>query len=230
MIRETGEDRRILAAMLEPNVISTLERVVHTNDAESDTAAWFERAIVAVLPDLVGTARRLTRNGADAEDLVAEAVAKAWLGLAALKERDRFRGWIFRILTNEFLVHRRSRTSQPETEALPDETSGFSIFEKLHQPFLLWWSNPEKEFLDKLLREDLVNAIDSVAEPFRVAVILADVQGFPYHEIADVLGVPIGTVRSRLARGRSLLQKALWEHARDAGVRPRESRGKADGT
>lgn len=214
--------------MLEPNVRSTRQQVVDSDDAGTDMAVWFERAVLDVLPDLVGTARRLTRNVADAEDLVAEAVAKAWLGLAALKERDRFRGWIFRILTNEFLVERRSRTSQPEIEALPDETSGFSIFDKLHQPFLLWWSNPEKEFLDKLLRQDLVNAIDSVSEPFRVVVILADVQGFPYHEIADVLGVPIGTVRSRLARGRSLLQKALWAHAHDAGVRPRKSPDKPD--
>ncbi|MGH7710606.1 MAG: sigma-70 family RNA polymerase sigma factor, partial [Gemmatimonadaceae bacterium] len=82
-----------------------------------------------------------------------------------------------------------------------------------------WWSNPEKEFLDKLLREDLVRAIDRVPEPFRVVVILVDVHGLSYQEVADAVGVPIGTVRSRLARGRSILQKALWEHARDAGVR-----------
>jgi len=184
---------------------------------QSDTASWFEQAVLGVLPNLVAAARRLTRNATDAEDLVAEAVAKAWLGLPSLKDRNRFRGWIFRILTNEFLAQRRA--PRLESDVLPDEMSEFSIFEQLHQPFLLWWSNPEKEFLDKLLREDLVRAIDRVPETFRVAVILADVHGLSYQEIADAVGVPIGTVRSRLARGRSLLQKALWQHARDAGVR-----------
>ncbi len=209
--------------MLEPNATRDVSAAL--DPLAGDTAKWFEVSILGVLPDLVSAARRLTRNTADAEDLVAEAVAKAWLGLATLKERDRFRGWIFRILTNEFLAARRSRSSQAEQESLPDEGGGgggdFSLFEKLHQPFLLWWSNPEKEFLDKLLREDLVRAIDGVPDTFRVVVILADVQGLSYREIAEALGVPIGTVRSRLARGRSLLQKALWEHARDAGVRPR---------
>lgn len=192
------------------------------NRAPAPTAEWFERSVLGVLPDLVCAARRLTRNAADAEDLVAEAVAKAWLGLAGLKDADRFRGWIFRILTNEYLAQRRGRSSRPEPEQLPDESADFSLFEKLHQPFLLWWSNPEKEFLDKLLREDLVRAIDNVPDAYRVVVICADVQGLSYQEIADTLGVPIGTVRSRLARGRSLLQKALWEHAQDAGMRGRD--------
>lgn len=203
--------------MLEPAANVIRERVVDAN--ASDLAGWFERSVLGVLPDLVATAKRLTRNAADAEDLVAEAVAKAWIAIATLKDRERFRGWIFRILTNEYLVQRRYRLSSPEPEPLPDDMIDFSIFERLHQPFLLWWSNPEKEFLDKLLREDLERAIDSVPEMFRVVVIFADVHGLSYQEIADTIGVPIGTVRSRLARGRSLLQKALWEHARDAGVR-----------
>ncbi|MGQ0639761.1 MAG: sigma-70 family RNA polymerase sigma factor [Gemmatimonadaceae bacterium] len=203
-------------SLVEPNARAGEPRVMNVDETD---AVWFERSILDVLPDLIGAARRLTRNSADAEDLVADAVAKAWLGLASLKDRSRFRGWIFRILTNEFLAQRRSRAARPDPEALPDETGEFSIFEQLHQPFLLWWSNPEKEFLDKLLREDLVRAIERVPEPFRMAVILADVHGLSYQEIAAAVGVPIGTVRSRLARGRSLLQKALWEHARDAGVR-----------
>ena len=216
------------ATLLEPNANTSPTQVVDMDEPETDRAAWFERAILGVLPALVGTARRLTRNEADAEDLVADAVAKAWLGLGQLKERDHFHGWIFRILTNEFLAQRRSRATRQEVDPSPNDAHEFSIFEQLHQPFLLWWSNPEQEFLDRLLHEDLVRAIDSVPEPFRVVVILADVQGFSYHEIADALGVPIGTIRSRLARGRSFLQKALWEHARDAGVRPRAPHGKPD--
>ena len=92
------------------------------------------------------------------------------------------------------------------------------MFERLHQPFLLWFSTPEREFLDKLLREDLERAIDQLPEAFRVAVVLADVQGLSYQEIAHALRIPIGTVRSRLARGRAALQKALWQHGLDAGL------------
>ncbi len=228
MIRGSRGSSHVSIVVLDPDANAARYGIVDVNEPATDIATWFERAILGVLPDLVNTARRLTRHQADAEDLVAEAVAKAWLGLATLKDRNRFRGWIFRILSNEFLAQRRSAASQHEPELLPDETRDFSLFEQLHQPFLLWWSNPEKEFLDKLLREDIVRAIDSVPDAFRVVVIFADVQGLSYQEIADALGVPIGTVRSRLARGRSLLQKALWEHARDAGVHTQ--RDTMDGT
>lgn len=180
--------------------------------------AWFEGEVLGVLPDLYGTALRLTQNPADAEDLVAEAVAKAWAHLSDLSDPARFRGWIFRILTTTFLSDCRVRRRQPPQEPLPDEGAEFSLFERLHQPFLLWWGNPEQEFLNTLLREDLERAVDALPEAFRVVVVLAEVRGFSYQEIADTLGVPLGTVRSRLARGRSLLQRALWEHARDAGL------------
>lgn len=185
----------------------------------NDNRRWFGDAVLAILPDLTGTARRLTRNEADAEDLVAEAVARAWIGFGSLKDRQQFRGWIFRILTNLFISQRRADAVRPDEEQLPDEASEFSLFEQLHQPFLLWWSNPEREFLDKLVREDFERGLDSLPEAFRLAVIMADLGGASYGEIARQLDVPIGTVRSRLARGRSLLQKALWEHARDAGLR-----------
>lgn len=180
---------------------------------------WFEGAVLRALPDLLGAARRLTRNAADAEDLVAEAVARAWSAREQLKEPAAFRGWIFRILTNTCISQRRSRKARPETE-LPDEADGeeFSLFERVHQPVLLWWGNPETDFLNRLLREDLQRAVDSLPEDFRAVVVLADLQGLSYQEIADVLEVPIGTVRSRLARARSRLQKALWAHAVDAGI------------
>ena len=186
---------------------------------ESDRA-WFEGAVLDVLPNLLSTAMRLTRNTADAEDLVAEATAKAWLNLRALREREHFRGWIFRILTNLFLSSRRARGSKPREESLDEGTVEFSLFERLHQPFLLWWSTPEQEFLDKLAREDLSRAIEALPEIFRVVVTLVDVQEFSYHEVASLLEVPVGTVRSRLARGRSLLQKALWDRAADFGRDP----------
>jgi RNA polymerase sigma-70 factor (ECF subfamily) len=182
---------------------------------------WFEREAVSALPDLYGTALRLAKNSADAEDLVAETVAKAWTGLASLHDRSCFRAWLFRILSNTFISDCRARATRPLLESLEAreaEDEQFSLFERLHQPFLLWWGNAEQEFLDRLLREDLEKAVDMLAEVYRLVVVMADVQGLSYQEIADALGVPIGTVRSRLSRGRSLLQQALWEHAVDAGL------------
>jgi RNA polymerase sigma-70 factor (ECF subfamily) len=182
---------------------------------------WFEQELSAALPELFGTARRMTRNDMDAEDLVADTVAKACARLEQLQDRTRFRGWMCRILTNNFISQRRAAAVRPSEEPLPPEGAAeaeFSLFERLHQPFLLWWGNPEQRFLDELLREDLERAIASLPDAFRVVVVLADVQGFKYAEIADSLEIPVGTVRSRLARGRSLLQKALYDHACDAGL------------
>lgn len=179
---------------------------------------WFEKAVLAVLPELVGTARRLARNREDAEDLAAEAITRAWLHRASLRERQRFPGWILRILTNLFISRRRSDAFRHEETGL-DEATEFSLFERLHQPFLLWWGTPEQDFMNRLLREDLVRAIEALPDPYRIVVVMADVQGLPYAEIACALEIPVGTVRSRLARARALLQKALWEHACDAGLR-----------
>lgn len=187
-------------------------------DEAAEERAWFEQAVLGQLPELLGTARRLTGNREDAEDLAAEAITRAWLHRSSLRERDRFAGWLHRILTNLFLSRRRSEAVRPQETAL-EESNEFSLFERLHQPFLLWWGTPEQEFLDRLLREDLVRAIEALPDRFRVVVVLADVRGFSYGEIAGALDVPVGTVRSRLARGRGLLQKALWEHACDAGLR-----------
>jgi RNA polymerase sigma-70 factor (ECF subfamily) len=187
-------------------------------DGDAEDRDWFERAVLALLPELLGTARRLTGNREDAEDLAAEAVTRAWLHRSSLRERDRFAGWVHRILTNAFLSRRRAEAHHPQETGLEEQVE-FSLFDRLHQPFLLWWGRSEHEFLDRLLREDLIRAIEALPEPFRVAVVLADVRGFSYREIAAALDVPVGTVRSRLARGRALLQKALWDHACDAGLR-----------
>ncbi|HLG23102.1 MAG TPA: sigma-70 family RNA polymerase sigma factor [Candidatus Manganitrophaceae bacterium] len=183
---------------------------------------FFEREVTALRDQLFGAAMRLAKNRQDAEDLVAEAVAKAWAGLETLKEKGRFRPWVFRILTNAFISDYRKEETKTKKASLDEERSddkgGFSLFEELHQPFLLWWNNPEKEFLNKLLREDIERAVDALPGAFRVAVILSDLEGFSYEEISEILKIPVGTVRSRLARGRSLLQKALWDHAKEAGL------------
>jgi RNA polymerase sigma-70 factor (ECF subfamily) len=184
---------------------------------------WFEQQVIGLLDDLLGAAMRLAKNRHDAEDLVAEAVTKAWGSRESLKDADRFRPWIFRILTNCFLTDCRKRAVRPAAEvsvdAVADEPGeAFSLFEEIHQPFLLWWGNPEQEFLNKLLREDLERAVDGLPEAYRAVVVLADLEGLAYAEIADSLDIPVGTVRSRLARARAQLQKALWIHAQEAGL------------
>ena len=182
----------------------------------------FETHVLAILGPLHGVARRLTKNEADAEDLVAESVTRAWQARASLADTRAFRAWMFRILTNTFISERRKMLARPREEQLVDESSereeGFSLFEHLHQPFLLWFANPEQEFLDKLLREDLDRALAALPEHYRVVVVLADVEGLKYGEMAEALDLPIGTIRSRLARGRSALQRTLWSVARDHGL------------
>jgi RNA polymerase sigma-70 factor, ECF subfamily len=183
---------------------------------------FFERELARTLDGLYGAALRLTRNRDDAQDLVAETVAKAWARFDSLHDETRFRAWIFRILTNTFISDWRRKEHSPEEHLQDEEDESdderFSIFDELHQPFLLWWSNPEQEFLNKLLREHLEQAINALPDVFRVAIILAELEGFTYQEIADMLQLPLGTVRSRLSRGRALLQKALWRDAEEAGL------------
>jgi RNA polymerase sigma-70 factor, ECF subfamily len=185
----------------------------------TDRASWFETEVGRLIPDLYGAAVRLVRNEADAQDLVADAIGSAWTHLDSLADPAAFRGWVFRILHNAFVSQRRKSRAHVLEEPF-DDGAEFALFDRLHQPFLLWWgASPEREFLDKLLREDLERAVDGLQESYRVVVVLADLQGLSYQEIAGLLGIPVGTVRSRLARARARLQRALWDHAVDAGLR-----------
>lgn len=184
--------------------------------------SFFETELKAILDRLYGAALRLTRDKTDAEDLVADAVTRGLEKLDTLMDRENFRGWMFRILTNTFISNYRKQSIREtlvydESEGDDDENP-FWIFDRLHQPFLLWFSNPEQEFLNKVLNNDIESALDSLQESYRLVVVLADLEGFKYSEIAEILEVPVGTVRSRLARGRSLLQKSLWQHGVDAGL------------
>lgn len=182
--------------------------------------AFFKEEIAKIMDSLYGTAMRLTRNPDDAQDLVAETVTKAWAAISSLEDRSLFKPWVFRILNNAFISLYRKKKAAPEMEPYVEEGEDdepFSLFEKLHQPFLLWWGNPEQEYLSKVLNEDITRAIDALPDAFKTAIIMVDVEGLSYEETAECLGVPIGTVRSRIKRGRSHLQKSLWEQASEAG-------------
>lgn len=199
---------------------------------------FFEREVTRLADRLYGTALRLTRDSHDAEDVVAEAVARAWARLDELRDPARFEGWLFRILNNTFIsLWRRRRCRQDRETGLDSsgseasEAMEFSLFQQLHQPFLLWWSTPEERVLNALLREDIQRAIDALPDAFRVIVVMVEIQGYAYREVAEWLDVPVGTVRSRLSRGRALLQKALWERAREDGIvhGTPEGRGSVEG-
>lgn len=181
--------------------------------------AFFQAEVERLMDRLYGTALRLTRSPSDAEDLVSEAVTKAWAGFAQLADRQAFPKWLFRILSNTYISERRrARPLASETVLAGEDDEPFSLFEKLHQPFLLWWSNPEQELINKLLGEDIERALDGLPHGFRDVVILVEVNGHSYAEVAEMIGVPIGTVRSRLSRARSMLQRALWTQAQAAGL------------
>jgi RNA polymerase sigma-70 factor, ECF subfamily len=182
----------------------------------------FEREALALLPKLLGVARRLTRNDADAEDLVAETVLRGWRGLDSLANESSLRSWLFRILNNTFMSNCRRATARPHFDSIEldddEEAEPFSLFEQMHQPFLLWFGNPEQAFLDKLLREDIEKALATLPAHHRMIVVLADIEELAYAEIAQALDVPVGTVRSRLARARAALQKLLWRQAQEVGL------------
>jgi RNA polymerase sigma-70 factor (ECF subfamily) len=187
------------------------------------TKAWFGQAVEEALDSLYGLALRLTRNETDAEDLVAESVAKAWSAIDTLDDRNRFRSWLFRILHNRFVSDYRKSSVRPQEtpyEETPagDEDELVALLIRQPDEFLSWWGNPEKEFFNNLLGETIMSAIESLPEVFRTTVMLVNVDGLAYDEAAEVLSVPAGTVRSRMKRGRTLLQKALWDHAKEAGL------------
>jgi len=191
---------------------------------------WFSQNIEDNLGALFGVALRLTRNRSNAEDLVAESVAKAWSAVETLEDRDRFRPWIFRILHNRFISDCRKNSIRPpestftEIDTSEEGSDVSSILLEQSDEFLNWWVNPEQEFFNQLLGEQIRLAIDSLPEVFRTTVLLINVEGLGYDETAVVLGVPTGTVRSRMKRGRTLLQRALWQQARDAGLAARSHR------
>jgi len=185
----------------------------------------FSRCVEECMSALYQLAVRLTRNNTDAEDLVAESVTKAWVAFESLEDKNRFRSWIFRIIHNCFISNYRKKVIRPNEvsydESESEENCEDGVVPLLLQQdddFVLWWANPERELANKLLGEDISSAIEKLPEVFRVTIVLVNVFGLSYDDAAEVLNVPPGTVRSRMKRGRTLLQKHLWHHAKEAGL------------
>lgn len=191
---------------------------------QSDIRAFFSLAIEENMDALYGVAFRLTRQSADAEDLVADSVMKAWSAINTLADRNRFRPWIFRILRNCFISTYRKKSVRPTEASFEDvffdegEADISTLLIEQPDEFLEWWANPEQALFNEFLGKKIMLAMESLPQAFRTTVLLVNVEGLTYDEAAEVLGVPTGTVRSRMKRGRTLLQKALWEQAVEAGV------------
>jgi len=184
------------------------------------TKAFFGTGVEVNIDALYSVALRLTRREADAEDLVAESVAKAWSAIGTLDDRERFRPWLFRILHNTFISDYRKHAVRPDEASYSDgdceDDELATLLNEQSDDFLVWWANPEREFFNNLLGESLLAALDKLPEAYRTVVVLVNVEGFTYDETAEVLGVAPGTVRSRMKRGRTLLQKALWQQRPDS--------------
>jgi RNA polymerase sigma-70 factor (ECF subfamily) len=176
----------------------------------------FERDVLPLLPNLYAAALRMTRNPADAEDLVQDTYLRAFRGFSGFKEGTNLKAWLYRILTNSFINTYRKKQRQPQTVEGPDDIDEWYLFDKLGGRNVEL--SAETEVLDKIPDEAVKAALESLPENFRLPVLLADVEGFSYKEIAEIMDTPIGTVMSRLHRGRKALQKALWDTAKERGL------------
>jgi RNA polymerase sigma-70 factor, ECF subfamily len=178
----------------------------------------FQALLVEVLPTAYGYALRLTRNRADAEDLVQDAALRAFRAMATFEVGTNFKAWIFRILTRCFWANHRSRQRRPNTVDF-DDTPDLYLYARSAEHGLPWQGeDPARSLIDRLGTERVAQAIGQLPEEYGVVCTLYFMEDFAYHEIADVLEVPVGTVRSRLHRGRKMLQKALWCLAEESGI------------
>jgi len=180
------------------------------------TKQEFEELALAHLDPLYSAALRLTKNERDAEDLVQDTCMRAYRFFDKFERGTNIKAWLFKILTNTFINrYRRKVKERTVVEGVEREA--------VHERFVSrdatdFAANPEQYFFDRLLSDDVLRAIDALPIDFRLVVILADLQEFSYKEIAEILECPVGTVMSRLFRGRKLLQKNLREYAVGQGV------------
>jgi RNA polymerase sigma-70 factor (ECF subfamily) len=176
----------------------------------------FERDVLPLLPNLYAAAMRMTRNPSDAEDLVQETYLRAFRGFGGFREGTNLKAWLYRILTNSYINTYRKRQREPQTVDGPDDIDEWYLYDKLGGRSVE--ASAEVEVLDRIPDAAVKTALESLSENFRIPVLLADVEGFSYKEIAEIMDTPIGTVMSRLHRGRKALEKALWETARERGL------------
>jgi len=192
--------------------------------------ADFEAQAMEHMASLYGAALRMTRNPADAEDLVQETYLKAYRGFGGFREGTNLRAWLYRILTNTYINTYRARKRRPEESDI-DDLEALYLYRRLGGlAGSTAGRSAEDEVLDQFTEAEVKEALESLPEQFRMAVLLGDVEGFAYKEIAEILDVPIGTVMSRLHRGRRALQKKLYEFGMRRGLVPAHQGRREDET
>lgn len=175
-----------------------------------------------LMDSLYSAAMRMTRNPADAEDLVQETYLKAYRGFGGFTEGTNLKAWLYRILTNTYINTYRAKKRRPDESDL-DEVEDLYLYRRLGGlEAAAAGRSAEDELLEWFTDDEVKQALEDLPEQFRMAVLLADVEGFSYKEIAEILDVPIGTVMSRLHRGRKGLQKRLYDFASERGLLPTE--------
>ncbi|MCC6963060.1 MAG: sigma-70 family RNA polymerase sigma factor [candidate division Zixibacteria bacterium] len=174
----------------------------------------FEQEAMVHTDALYRTALRMTKNPSDAEDLVQETLLKAYRSFDRFEQGTNAKAWLFKIMTNTFINNYRAK--QKESTSVSFDDIDDSVMHTQLPGLVAESSDPEKEFFNKIIDRDVVAAIEKLPEEFRMVVVLAFNEGFAYQEIADIMGIQVGTVKSRLHRGRKILQKLLWEYANNS--------------
>lgn len=169
-------------------------------------------------PQLFSTAMRMTRNRSDAEDLVQETFIKAWRSFATYQQGTNLRAWLFRIMTNTYINKYNAQQRKP-TETELDDVEELFLYKRLGAVDQSQLSQSAEDQMLSLFTDDEVKkALEELPDQFRIPVLMSDVEGFSYKEIAEILEIPLGTVMSRLHRGRKLMQKMLYEYAKERGL------------
>ncbi len=178
----------------------------------------FAEEALPLAPQLYSAAMRMTRNTADAEDLVQETYLKGYRSYATFEEGTNLRAWLYRILTNTYINSYRAKQRRPEETDL-DSIEDFYLYRRIGGlEEALASRSAEDELMDLFTDDEVKQALEDLPENFRLPVLLADVEGFSYKEIAEMLDIPMGTVMSRLHRGRKAMQKALFDFAEQRGL------------
>jgi RNA polymerase sigma-70 factor (ECF subfamily) len=205
-----------------------------TAEAYEHEQGWdFEKAAMPYVDSLYNTAYRMTRNSEDAEDLVQETYLKAYKYYDKFEEGTNFKAWLFKIMKNTFINNYRKKKLTPHKIDFSEIEESYERVIQKNAPDLI--KDPESEIFQDMMDADVKRALDSLPHDYKMVVLLADIEGFSYKEIAEILDCPVGTVMSRLYRGRKMLERTLLEYARKygyirAGNEPAKMRSRKDET